>query len=180
MSIHQVLHVLANGLKSLKQNKMSIKMLNVKLSSWEEILASTAVSVASFPLGLGVVQKILFKPLRITCKNPIATFLFGGCSVFLCGVATSCVFVASCSILAPLYKDSRDFELNLDFSKGDLLLCGLGSLVIFNFLGGRPRHVLPSHLFYPGAFAKMSIPARGKNYASLSSKKVLNAIGKTL
>ena len=154
----------------------------MKLSGLNEILAGTAVSAASFPFALGVIQYFVFKPLRITCRNPVGTILFGGSSVILSGTFASYSFVASCAATQKLKSDeasnSAGCKIDLEITSDDLLLGGVCSLVVFKCLGGRTRYAVPSHLFHPGAYARMSIPASGKNYANLSSKKTLNALGK--
>lgn len=157
-----------------------------KRYSLEEIVAATAVGAISFPLALGFIQNFVFKPLRISCKYPNALVLvFGGASVVVSGVVASGAFVSSCegfrrfNLLSNTNRGSRKrFEFEFGRTDENILMYGIGSLAVFKCFGGKVRHVVPSHLFYPGAFARVSIPAPGKNYAGLSAKRKLSILGK--
>ena len=151
----------------------------------QEILAVTTVGAISFPFALGFMQNLVFKPLRISCKlpNTIVT-LCGGISIILSGICASDVFVLSCerfkkSRLLSTTDNTTEKRFNFELTKTEdnIFIYGAGSLLVFKIFGGKLRQVVPSHLFYPGAFAKMSVPAPGKNYAGVSAKEKLNILG---
>ena len=153
----------------------------------QDILAATTVGAVSFPFALGFMQSFVFKPLRISCKlpNPIVS-LAGGTSIMLSGIFASDVFVLSCeslrkSTLLSVTDNTSEKPFNFEFKKTqeDIFTYGAGSLIVFKIFGGKLRQVVPSHLFYPGAFAKMSVPAKGKNYAGSSAKRKLNILGES-
>ena len=151
----------------------------------QDILAATTVGAISFPFALGFMQSFVLKPLRISCKLPNAIVSsVGGMSIVASGIFASDVFVLSCeslrkSALLSVGDNTADRRFNLEFNKTEenVFVYGVGSLLVFKIFGGKMRQVVPSHLFHPGAFAKMSVPAPGKNYAGLSAKRKLNILG---
>ena len=151
----------------------------------QEILAGTTVGAITFPVALGLAQNFVFKPIQITCKLPRAIVsVCGGTSIILSGICASITFVLSCENLKK-YKllskcdntTEKRFKLEFSRAEGHILIWGAGTLAVFKVFGGKLRHVVPSHLFHPGAFAKSSVPASGKNYAGLSAKRKLNLLG---
>ena len=152
----------------------------------QDILAATTVGAISFPLALGFMQNFILKPLRISCKLPNAIVsAVGGMSVIASGIFASDVFVLSCeslrkSALLSVKNNTAHRRFNLEFKKTEenMLIYGAGSLLVFKIFGGKMRQVVPSHLFHPGAFAKISVPAAGKDYAGLSAKRKLNILGR--
>jgi hypothetical protein len=74
----------------------------------------------------------------------------------------------------------KRFNFELTKTEDNIFIYGAGSLIVFKIFGGKLRQVVPSHLFYPGAFAKMSVPALGKNYAGKSAKRKLNILGECI
>ena len=151
----------------------------------QDILAATTVGAISFPFALSFMQSFVFKPLRISCKLPsVIVSTFGGMSVIASGIFASDVFVLSCeslrkSALSSARDSTSERRFNLDFNKTEenMLIYGAGTLIVFKIFGGKLRQVVPSHLYYPGAFAKISVPAAGKNYAGSSAKRKLNILG---
>lgn len=150
--------------------------------SFNEILLATTMGVLSFPLSLGSLQKLLFKPLRITSKLPNSfVSICGVVSVFISGVTASGAFVvtfkASNSYFCRDEMSPQESHFEFNTHQKDIFLWGFSSLAIFKVFGGKGRYVIPSHLFWPGAFAKRSIPAAGRNYARPSVKKKLYLLG---
>ena len=155
------------------------------LYNFKEILTAMAVGAVSFPLALGFMQSFVFKPVRISSKLPRGMVLVcGATSVTLSGIFASSTFVLSCEGLkkSKLLANGRhesEKRFKFEFYKKDehVFMWGAGSLVIFNMLGGKLCQVLPSHLFHPGAFARVSVPASGKSYARSSAKRKLHLLG---
>ena len=155
------------------------------LYNLREIFAATTVGAISFPFALGFMQNLVFKPFRISCKRPnTVVSICGGVSIILSGIFASGAFVLSCGsfkmskLLSNSHKAAeKRFELEFNRSEEHVLIWGACSLAIFKIFGGKSRQVVPSHLYYPGAFAKMSVPAAGKSYAGSSAKRKLHILG---
>ncbi|XP_028405126.1 uncharacterized protein LOC114527625 [Dendronephthya gigantea] len=154
--------------------------------NFKEILAAMAVGAMSFPFALGFMQSFVFKPVRVSCKLPQGMVLVcGAASVTLSGIFASSTFVLSCEGLKKSkllanehHAPEKRFKLEFDKKDEHIFMWGAGSLVIFNLLGGKLRQVVPSHLFHPGAFARVSVPASGKSYAKSSAKRKIYLLGR--
>ena len=150
-----------------------------------EIFAATTVGAMSFPFALTLMQDFVLKPFRISCKLPnTIVSTFGATSIILSGIFASSAFVLSCeglrkSKLLSIGDNVPEKRFEFEFSRSEehVLMWGACSLAIFKIFGGKSRQVVPSHLYYPGAFAKMSVPAAGKSYAGSSAKRKLNILG---
>lgn len=152
----------------------------------------SALGGMAFPLCLGVLQKGLFRPLRITSNLRIIGSVCGGVSVIIAGTTASLVFLSSVLLLKEIKLGSMktlteklhslmpNKTITIAVSSKDIPICGVVSLVVFKLLGGRFRSVLPSSLIHPGAFARRSIPAKGKKYASDGVKNRLALLGESL
>lgn len=157
------------------------------LCNLREILTATTIGAISFPLSIGFMQNFVFKPFRISCKLPNAIVsLFGGTAVLTSGILASQIFILSLEAIrktsvrsnadkpspkqlrAPFYYNS---------TADSLFIYGGGSLLVFKIFGGKYRNVVPSHLFYPGAFAEVSVRAPGKKYARKAERRKLNILG---
>ena len=175
-------------------NKQDTSAFEMDKKSWKkrenlynlrEIFAATTVGAISFPFALGFMQNLVFKPFRISCKRPnTVVSICGGVSIILSGIFASGAFVLSCESfkMSKLLSNSdkvaeKRFELEFNRSEEHVLIWGACSLAIFKIFGGKSRQVVPSHLYYPGAFAKMSVPAAGKSYAGSSAKRKLHILG---
>ena len=157
----------------------------------DAVLPSTLGGI-TFPLCLGVLQKGLFRPLRITSNLRIIGSICGGISVIIAGTTASIVFLSSVLLLKEIKLSSvktltqklhslmPNKTIAIAVSSKDIPVCGVTSLVVFKLLGGRVRSVLPSNLMHPGAFARRSIPAKGKKYASDGVKNKLALLGESL
>ena len=150
-----------------------------------EIFVATTTGAISFPFALSFMQNFVFKPFRISCKLPnTIVSIFGGTSIILSGIFASSAFVLSCeglrkSKLLSNGDNAPEKRLEFEFNKSEehVLIWGACSLAVFKIFGGKSRQVVPSHLYYPGAFAKMSVPAAGRSYAGSSAKRKLNILG---
>ncbi|EDO46360.1 predicted protein [Nematostella vectensis] len=153
-----------------------------------DIVEASVLSAASFPLCLGVIQNTVFRPLRLTSHIRILAPACGAISVAVSGAISSLVFIT----YTEKSKDAKDryFEshksqfdsyfrtIRYSYSPMDIAVCVVGSLFVFKTLGGRFRSVLPSSLLHAGAFAKVSLPAVSKLYASDTTKRKLVKLGK--
>ena len=132
-------------------------------------LSAGAVGCVTFPTCLGLIQRVVFAPLRITSSMRIFASLFGAGAVFTsAGVAS-----LATSITYSQLQGSRDTRL----SNGELCAASLAGVVIFKALGGRFNAALPSNLFKPGAFARNWIPARWEQYAAHYERHLMQQIG---
>ena len=150
-----------------------------------DVAVASVVSGLSFPACLSALQTFIFGPSRLTSNRPFAAPICGFLSVFLSGSMASAMFVSCVALCAgrerffELHapKTTANTEFRLEFEPTDVTVSGVLSLALFRLLGGRFRSVLPSHLAHPGAFARISLPAPGRHYASESAKRELARIG---
>ncbi|XP_038067524.1 uncharacterized protein LOC119737328 [Patiria miniata] len=136
---------------------------------------SWGIGLVTFPSCLGLIQVLVFRPLRLTCAL-WGSSLLGLCSVGVSGFAASAV-TTGCA--AYLFKLDRDSVCSHKFSglQETALLYGICSSVVFLCLGGRFRSVLPSSLIHPGAFARQGLSATF-SYATARKKRSLRVVGK--
>ena len=133
-------------------------------------LSAGAVGCVTFPACLGVIQRVVFAPLRMTSSMKLFVSLFGSGAVFIsAGVAS----MATIATYSQLQGSSYDTKL----SNGELCAASLAGVVIFKALGGRFNAVLPSNLFKPGAFSRTWIPARWEQYAAHYERHLMQQIG---
>ena len=134
-------------------------------------LSASAVGCVTFPACLGLIQKVLFAPLRVTSSIKVISSLAGSGAVFVsAGVASLATIVA--------YSQLQGIDSNIRFTNGDLCAASFAGVVVFKVLGGRFRVVLPSNLFKPGAFANDWIPARWEQYAAHYERHLMQQIGR--
>ncbi|XP_062520768.1 uncharacterized protein LOC134195708 [Corticium candelabrum] len=147
----------------------------------EEVLTASVVGSLAFPVALGLQQRFLYAPLRITSDRRIAGPLLGLGSVFLSGCCASLAAIATLKAHRTITKSPNDEKTWLDELPTDwqnLIACGLGSALVFRILTGRYHSVLPSNIAKRGAFARVSIPARRNNAFSPSARERFHKIGK--
>ena len=145
------------------------------LSKPEVVLGSSLIGATTFPSVLALAQKFVFKPLRVTAGRGIVSSVCGGLSVCVAGSAVSLAVVKSCSLL----NNEETSTKLLQFSTPELIASTISSVVVFRALGGRFYSVLPSHLMYPGAFAREWLPAiRGVQGASAAERELIQTLGK--
>ncbi|XP_044181512.1 uncharacterized protein LOC122962460 [Acropora millepora] len=158
--------------------------------SMEVLVADAAVSTAvggmTFPLCLGLLQRGIFRPLRMTSNIRILSSLCGSMSIVVAGSTSSLAFLTSIFLVKEIkripWKANAEKNLHrtvpVAISSGEIPIYGVSSLVVFKLLAGRFKSVLPSSLIHPGAFARRSLPAKGKNYASSGVKTKLALMGR--
>ena len=133
-------------------------------------LSAGTVGLVTFPTCLGLIQRIVFAPLRITSSMKFFAPLLGSGAVF---VSASVASLATITTYTQLQGPSSEASL----SNGELCLAGLMGVVVFKTLGGRFNAVLPSNLYKPGAFAHNWIPARWEQYAAHYERHLMQQIG---
>ena len=173
-------------------NKFCNHILYSENKSMEVLVADAALSTAvggmTFPLCLGLLQRGIFRPLRMTSNIRILSSLCGSMSVVIAGSTSSLAFLTSIFLLKEIKRTPREANAEKHLhrtvptaiSSKEIPLYGVSSLVVFKLLAGRFKSVLPSSLIHPGAFARRSIPAKGKNYASTGVKSKLALMGESL
>lgn len=147
---------------------------------------STVIGGITFPLCLGFLQSGIFRPFRITSNLRVFSSLCGSISTIIAGSSASLAFLSSVLLLKeikrnPLKKFAEkqpNRTVSVVVSSKDVPIYGVASLVVFKLLRGRFKSVLPSSLIHPGAFARRSLPAKGKNYASVGVKNKLAVMGR--
>lgn len=132
-------------------------------------LSAGAVGCVTFPTCLGLIQRIVFAPLRITSSMKLFASLFGSGAVFVSAGVASLATITTLQ-LGAISSDTR-------FSNGDLCLASFVGVLMFKTFGGRFNAVLPSNLFKPGAFANSWIPARWEQYAVHYERHLMQQIG---
>ena len=143
-----------------------------KHSSVRNVALSSLAGIVVFPAALSALQRLLFKPLRLTCSAPspaLASFLGAG-AVFTASAAASLSVVSLAASLSS--RGDRQFK------RGEILFSTVTGVAVFKVLGGRFASVLPSHLLRPGAFAALPVPSKGQHYATAYQKEALNLIGR--
>lgn len=132
-------------------------------------LSAGAVGCVTFPTCLGLIQRVVFAPLRITSSMKLAS-LFGSGSVFIsAGIAS----LATITTYTQLQEPNNDVRL----SNIELCVASVVGVVVLKALGGRFNAVLPSNLFRPGAFANNWIPARWEQYAAHYERYLMQQLG---
>ncbi|KAJ7376366.1 hypothetical protein OS493_035111 [Desmophyllum pertusum] len=152
---------------------------------------SSALGGVTFPLCLGALQTVFFRPLRITSNLRLIGCVCGSFSLLISGSTASLAFLSSILLLRENNDSSVDVltdklhlrvpdrcPVAISVCYKDTPLYGFASLVVFKLLGGKFRSVLPSSLIHPGAFARGYIPAKGQNYASVAVRQKLTLLGK--
>ena len=134
-------------------------------------LSAGAAGCVTFPACLGIIQRVVFTPLRITSSMKLIASLFGSGAVF---VSSGVASVATITTYSQLQGSDSDVEL----SNAEICVASFVGVVMFKALGGRFNAVLPSNLFKPGAFAHNWIPARWEQYASHYERHLMQQIGK--
>ncbi|PIK40852.1 hypothetical protein BSL78_22282 [Apostichopus japonicus] len=158
------------------------------------LAASLLIGAATFPVCLGVFQKLVFTPLKISNVS-FGSDMLGMCVVAVSGITathfTSRVWefltgkkfhiLFEYAILNPQYVlllTVYIFSIPRDGnSPEEAVIVGGVSLAVFLALRGKVRSVLPSNVLHPGAFAKESLPA-SDNYATSSQRSKLMKFGK--
>lgn len=150
---------------------MTRDMTNSAVLEYMNVTALSAgvVGCVTFPACLGLIQRVVFAPLRITSSMRMFASLFGSGAVFTSAGVASLATITTYSQL----QGSRDTRL----SNGELCAASLVGVVIFKALGGRFNAALPSNLFKPGAFAYNWIPARWERYAAHYERHLMQQIG---
>ena len=133
-------------------------------------LSAGAIGCVTFPACLGLIQRVVFAPLRITSSMKLLSSLFGSGAVL---ISASVASLATITTYAQLQAPNCDTRL----SSGELCVTGFVGVVVFKALGGRFNAVLPSNLFRPGAFASNWIPARWEQYAAHYERYLMQQIG---
>lgn len=133
-------------------------------------LSASAVGCITFPACLGLIQKVVFAPLRMTSSMKVVASLCGSGAVF---ISASVASVATITTYKQLQRTNEDV-----LSNGDLCVAGCIATIMFKALGGRFKAVLPSNLFKPGAFANQWIPARWEQYAAHYERHLMQQMGK--
>ncbi|KAG1664411.1 hypothetical protein FOA52_009733 [Chlamydomonas sp. UWO 241] len=137
------------------------------------------VSSIAYGGGLAAVQ-IIGAGLRMSCATP------------LLGPALGAVGVGAASVLSghAARVTHRHFEAGgglrgalspaalSDFDLDEMLLDALSGLVLFKFVGGQFRRLLPSDLRAPGAFAHHSVPLSAAKHATDMEKGQLISLFK--
>ncbi|XP_071804163.1 uncharacterized protein [Asterias amurensis] len=135
------------------------------------LILGCGVGMVTFPSCLGLMQVLVFRPLRLTCA------LWGASVLGLVSVGLSGTVASTCAM--HIFKFNMGIGSSLT-SYGILestLMYGATSSLIFKCLGGRFSSVLPSNLLHPGAFAREGLSA-SFNYASNKQKRSLRVVGK--
>lgn len=104
--------------------------------------------------------------MNVSCANPLGTVL--GIVAVVSSVETAVAFNA---LLAQPTFSLTNFQEWL-YRKENLVQAAVG-LVAFKVLGGKFRNLMPSDVRYPGALARVSIPARGISYANDVQKAIV-------
>ena len=146
---------------------------------------STVIGGITFPLCLGFLQRGIFRPFRITSNLRVFSSLCGSISTIIAGSSASLAFLSSVLLLKEIKRNplktfaekQPNRTVPVVVSSKDVPIYGVASLVVFKLLRGRFKSVLPSSLIHPGAFARRSLPAKGKNYASVGVKNKLAVMG---
>ena len=133
-------------------------------------LSAGAVGCVTFPACLGLIQRVVFAPLRITSSMRIFASLLGSGAVFTSAGVASMATITT-------YSQLQGSSSNTKLSNGELCAASLAGVVIFKALGGRFNAVLPSNLFKPGAFTGNWIPARWEQYAVHYERHLMQQIG---
>lgn len=133
-------------------------------------ISAGAVGCVTFPVSLGVLQRVVFAPLRITSSMRVFAPLFGSGAVF---ISSS---IASLSTITT-YTQLKGTNSSIRFSNGDLCVASCIGIVVFKTLGGKFKAVLPSNLLKPGSFAHNWIPARWEQYAAHYERHLMQQIG---
>ena len=134
-------------------------------------LSAGVVGCVTFPACLGLLQRTVFAPLRITSSLKIFAPLLGSGAVFISASVASLATITAYTQLKGPYSEVR-------LSNRELCLGGLMGVVVFKTFGGRFNAVLPSNLFKPGAFAHDWIPARWEQYAAHYERHLMQQIGR--
>ncbi|XP_071855287.1 uncharacterized protein [Apostichopus japonicus] len=134
------------------------------------LAASLLIGAATFPVCLGVFQKLVFTPLKISNVS-FGSDMLGMCVVAVSGI-TATHFTSR--VWEFLTEESIPRDGN---SPEEAVIVGGVSLAVFLALRGKIRSVLPSNVLHPGAFAKESLPA-SDNYATSSQRSKLIKFGK--
>ena len=147
-----------------------------------QALVATGVGALSFPVMLGMNQ-IGLRSLKISSSYPLLmASAAGGISVSIASLISSSLVLNSYNISGSLLNrtsvtTSPSVERTIDFTLQDLGISAFSGVVFFRALGGRFKSVVPSHLHYPGAFAKQWIPAHSVKYANGTEKEIIQSIG---
>ena len=133
-------------------------------------LPAGVVGCVTFPACLGIIQRVVFAPLRITSSMKLIASLLGSGAVFVSAGVASVATVTT-------YSQLQGSDSNVGLSNTEMCVASLAGVVMFKALGGRFNAVLPSNLFKPGAFAQNWIPARWERYAAHYERHLMQQIG---
>lgn len=133
-------------------------------------LSAGVVGCVTFPACLGLLQRAMFAPLRITSSMRIFAPLLGSGAVFISASVASLATITA-------YTQLQGPHSEVKLSNGELCVAGIMGVVVFKTLGGRFNAVLPSNLFKPGAFSHSWIPARWEQYAAHYERHLMQQIG---
>lgn len=144
-------------------------------------LPTGSVSV-HFDFLMHLVSFVIRLNLRSNKMRPIGSIFgfFGlACSGFFAG-HTADVAENLLSVFRTRHLSQERPRQSLNLLKFGLQSAFYSSVGIASFyiLGGRAKHLIPSSLFRPGAFARGSLPATGTDYASQSQRDKLFRIGR--
>ncbi|XP_065896548.1 uncharacterized protein [Dysidea avara] len=131
-------------------------------------ISASLVGCVTFPTCLGLIQKYICAPLRVTSSMKLFAPVVGSAAVFVSASTASLATAAS-------YAYLNGSEMT--FSKEELCVSGVLGMAVFKMLGGRFNVVLPSNLYKPGAFAHQWIPARWEQYAAHYERHFMQQFG---
>jgi len=131
-------------------------------------ISASLVGCVTFPTCLGLIQKYICAPLRVTSSMKLFSPLVGSAAVFVSASTASLATTASYAYL----NDSK-----VIIKTEELCVSGVLGMAVFKMLGGRFNAVLPSNLYKPGAFAHLWIPARWEQYATHYERNLMQQFG---
>lgn len=145
-------------------------MESVKLSDYfnPNVISASLAGCVTFPTCLGLIQKYICAPLRMTSSTKILAPVVGSAAVLVS---------ASTASLATTFSYAYLNGSEITFNKEDLCVSGVLGMAVFKTLGGRFSAVLPSNLYKPGAFAHQWIPARWEQYAAHYERHLIQQFG---
>ena len=133
-----------------------------------DTISASLVGCVTFPTCLGLIQKYICAPLRVTSSMKLFSPVVGSAAVFVSAGTASLAITTSYAYLN---------GGKVTFSKEELCVSGVLGMAVFKMLGGRFIAVLPSNLYKPGAFAHQWIPARWERYAAHYERHLMQQLG---
>ncbi|DBA72524.1 TPA: hypothetical protein ACH3X2_010284 [Trebouxia sp. C0005] len=121
-------------------------------------------SGGAFTLGLAGAQ-FTGIACRVSCANPVL-----GPGMGVVGIGVASAMAGQAAVHCRHYFKTGQHPLSIpsaaSFQSRDILLDAAMGIILYKMMGGSFRSVMPSDLFKPGALARGSLPAAGKEYAS--------------